>query len=83
MNESTVTEHLTNHPAAKSLHGTLTPREIEVLTVLHEGMTIPEIAAALGVCPSTVRNHTQHILLKLHVHSRHEAVALGCKLGLI
>ena len=42
-----------------------------------------EMAANLSVSPSTIRNHTQKILLKLHVHSRLEAVSLGRKLGFI
>jgi DNA-binding CsgD family transcriptional regulator len=82
-NESLVTHHPTNHSTANNQHKTLTARQTEVLALLHKGMTIAGIAAALGVCASTVRNHTQHILLKLHVHSRFEAVALGRKLGLI
>lgn len=82
--ENTATKHITNRlPSVNNQHKTLTPRETEVLTLLHKGMTVPEISAALSVSPSTVRNHTQHILLKLHVHSRFEAVALGRKLNLI
>ena len=50
---------------------------------MHQGKTVPEIAAAMGISVSTVRNHAQHVLLKLHVHTRFEAVALGRKLGLI
>lgn len=61
----------------------LTPREIKVLTFLHKGMTVEDIAIALNISCSTVRNHNQHILGKLNVHSRFEAVALGRKLGLI
>lgn len=82
-NESQVTQHSTNHSTANYHHKTLTARQTEVLALLHKGMTIAEIAAALSVSTSTVRNHTQHILLKLHVHSRFEAVALGRKLNLI
>ena len=82
-NESTVTQHPTNQSSANNQHKTLTARQTEVLALLHKGMTIAEIATALDVSASTVRNHTQHILLKLHVHSRFEAVALGRKLNLI
>ncbi len=81
--ESKVTNHKSNHPTVHSHLKPLTPRETEVLTLLHKGMTIAEIATALCISPSTVHNHNQHILLKLHVHSRFEAVALGRKLGLI
>jgi DNA-binding CsgD family transcriptional regulator len=78
-----ITKPDTNHLPVSNQYKALTPRQTEVLSLLHKGMTVPEIAAAISVSPSTVRNHTQHILLKLHVHSRFEAVALGRKLGLI
>ena len=81
--DSKIAKHTDNHSAVNTKLKNLTPRETEVLTLLHKGMTVAEIAAALSVCPSTVRNHTQHILLKLNVHSRFEAVALGRKLSLI
>jgi DNA-binding CsgD family transcriptional regulator len=83
VNENTVTNHTTNHSAVSIQRGTLTARETEVLTLLHQGKSVPEIAAAMDISVSTVRNHTQHVLLKLHVHTRFEAVALGRKLGLI
>lgn len=81
--ENTVSNH---SPTNSSQYGhleTLTQRETEVLTLLHKGMAIPAIATALGVSSSTVRNHTQHIIMKFGVHSRFEAVALGRKIGLI
>jgi len=61
----------------------LTRRETEVLSHLRNGTNIKDIAVAMGISPWTVRNHVQHVLLKLHVHSRHEAVAVGRKLRLI
>lgn len=81
--ENTATKHISNHPVENSQYKTLTPRQTEVLTLLNEGLTVPEIAVALSVSPSTVRNHIQHILLKFHVHSRFKAVARGRKLKLI
>ena len=83
VNESTITQHGSSHPVAGSQLKVLTQRETEVLTFLHKGMTLPAIATELGVSTTTVRNHTQHIISKLNVHSRFEAVALGRKLGLI
>lgn len=83
LNESPVTKHLTNQSFFNRIPEALTPRETEVLTLLHKGMTVAEIATTLGVSASTVRNHTQHILSKLHVHNRLEAVILGLRLGLI
>lgn len=83
LNESNFTKHATNQSVVNHQPKTLTPKQTEVLTLLHKGMAVADIAAELGVRSSTVHNHTQHILLKLQVHSRFEAVALGRKLDLI
>lgn len=53
----------------------LTRRESEILRLLAEDETLYAIAARLGVSHATVRNHVQHILEKLGVHSIMEAVA--------
>lgn len=63
-------------------HGVLTPREGEVLQRLAEGRATREIATLLGIGERTVRSHVEHILRKLHAHSRLEAVAIGRRLGL-
>jgi PAS domain S-box-containing protein len=57
----------------------LTPRERDVLQLLTEGLDGPAIAEQLFLSPATVRNHIQHILAKLGVHSRVEAVALALR----
>ena len=54
----------------------LTPRERDVLRLLTEGLDGATIAKRLFLSPATVRNHIQHILSKLGVHSRTEAVAM-------
>jgi DNA-binding CsgD family transcriptional regulator len=53
----------------------LTRRELEVLRLLVEDETLQGIANRLNVSYATVRNHIQHILRKLDVHSIMEAVA--------
>lgn len=57
----------------------LTLREREVLRLLAEGLGTQEIADLLFVSSTTARNHVQHILNKLGVHSRLEAVALALR----
>jgi predicted ATPase/DNA-binding CsgD family transcriptional regulator len=58
-----------------STHALLTPREIEVARLLAQGMTDPEIAAALFISVRTVENHVAHMLAKLGVHTRTAAVS--------
>lgn len=73
----------TSPPSANYKRGTLTGREKEVLMLLSEGKSTQDVAADMCVSSATVRNHTQHILHKLNVHSRVAAINLGRKLGLI
>jgi DNA-binding NarL/FixJ family response regulator len=62
---------------AHAAHGErpLTPRELEVLTLLAEGLTQPEIAHRLEIASKTVATHIERILGKLGVRSRAQAVA--------
>jgi PAS domain S-box-containing protein len=62
--------------AEEALVASLTPRELEILRRLDEGESTGTIADALGIRATTVRTHVQHILRKLEVHTRLEAVAL-------
>ena len=55
----------------------LTPRERQVLQMLSDGLSQNEIAADLVISPKTVGTHLQHILSKLEVHSRTQAVAIA------
>jgi DNA-binding NarL/FixJ family response regulator len=61
----------------------LTPREFEVLRCLANGLEQAEIAAALVITPRTVGHHVEHILTKLGVRSRAQAVAQAYREGLI
>jgi DNA-binding NarL/FixJ family response regulator len=53
----------------------LTPREIEVLRLIEQGLTNQEIANRLVIEVGTVKNHVHSILQKLDVSSRHDAAA--------
>ncbi|WP_250125772.1 response regulator transcription factor [Chroococcidiopsis sp. CCMEE 29] len=61
----------------------LTPREIEVLGMLAEGLGNKIIARRLGISEHTVKFHVSSILTKLNASSRTEAVTLGARQGLI
>lgn len=66
-----------------SSHQALTPREIEVLSMLAEGFGNKTIAWRLGISEHTVKFHLSSIFSKLNASSRTEAVTLGIRQGLI
>jgi len=57
----------------------LTPREREVLALMVEGMTNPEIAERLSISRATATAHVSHILSKLGVSNRAEAIVLAVR----
>jgi LuxR family transcriptional regulator, maltose regulon positive regulatory protein len=61
--------------SARSPGEVLTPRELEVLGLIARGMRNQEIAAALFISQSTAKVHVRHVLEKLGVRTRAEAVA--------
>lgn len=61
----------------------LTPREIEVLKGLVEGLDYKEIAEQLFVSPNTVRNQISSIYQKLHVTCKVDAVKVALKSGIV
>jgi len=61
----------------------LTPREIEVLGMIAEGLGNKTIARRLGISEHTVKFHVSSIFTKLNAKSRTEAVTLGARQGLI
>ena len=61
----------------------LTPRELEVLRALTEGLSTPEICDQLFTAPNTLRTHVQNIMGKLRVHSKREAVAFPLRPRLV
>jgi len=59
----------------------LTPREIDVLRLLADGMENAEIAAALNISPRTAKNHVSSILAKLGLPSRVQAAVYAVRQG--
>jgi len=61
----------------------LTDRELQVLSLLAEGLSNKAVAARLGISDQTVKFHVASISGKLGAHNRTEAVRLGVRRGLI
>ena len=70
-------------PAKETESDGLTPREREVLELVVTGATNREIAAALYISENTVSFHMKHILAKLHLKNRAQAVAYAIRSGLV
>jgi DNA-binding CsgD family transcriptional regulator/tetratricopeptide (TPR) repeat protein len=68
--------------AARPLDG-LTPRELDVLLLLADGRSNKEVAAALFISEKTASVHVSHILAKLGVRSRVQAVAVAHRVGVV
>lgn len=64
-------------------HEKLSPREVEILALLVQGMNYKAAAEELFISPETVRNHIRNIYKKLQVRSRSEAVAFAIRQGLV
>ncbi|GAA0952914.1 response regulator [Virgisporangium aurantiacum] len=61
----------------------LTPRELEVLTLLGRGLSNTELAAALTLSEATVKTHVARIFAKLSLRDRAQAVVLAYETGLV
>jgi len=61
----------------------LSSREIEVLRLIADGNANKELAHKLCIAEETAKTHVTHILAKLHVHDRTQAVTIAIKRGII
>jgi DNA-binding NarL/FixJ family response regulator len=61
----------------------LTPREVEVMQMIANGMRNKEIGARLGISEETVHTHLRSIFAKFHVHDRTLALAVAVRRGFV
>jgi len=60
-----------------------TPREVQVLGLISEGLVNREIGKVLFLSEETVKSHVRHLLAKLQARSRAHAVAIGFRRGIL
>lgn len=70
-------------PAPTSHVGQLSQREMEVLKLMVEGYSNPEIGAALYLSPNTIKTHVRGIMNKLAVDDRVQAAVVALRSGLV
>ena len=70
-------------PALRRGLAELTPRELEMLTLVGSGRSNQEIAEELVLSPSTVKTHVNRVMMKLGVHERAQLVIAAYESGLV
>ena len=78
-----VVDMLTNSGPTRAYYDNLTPREIEVLTLLASGLANKQIAHRIKISDKTVRNHISNIYEKVKVVDRSQAVLYAVRKGLV
>jgi len=70
-------------PGPSNGHTPVSAREEEVLQLVADGLSLPEVAAALFISVKTVKNHLASIYAKLDARDRTQAVLRGVRMGII
>jgi DNA-binding NarL/FixJ family response regulator len=81
--EQPVTPGVQARLAERAAGPTLTPREVQVIELVSQGMRNKEVAAALGISEETAHVHVRNILAKLKVNDRSAAITVALRRGII
>ena len=81
LQQATRTQNNPTHPT--NLMENLTPRELDVLALIVQGLNNREIGEQLHLATGTVRNHVSEIMGKLAVSDRTQAAVLAVQMGLV
>jgi DNA-binding NarL/FixJ family response regulator len=74
---------VTKRREREQLLAVFTPRELDILHLLAEGLDTTAMSERLGIAPHTVEWHVRHVIEKLQVHSKLQAVISAARQGLI
>jgi two-component system NarL family response regulator len=61
----------------------LSPRQIQILTLVAQGQTYREVGATIGIAERTVKYHVAQILERLHLQNRAQVIAYATRTGLV
>jgi two-component system, NarL family, response regulator len=81
--KQSITPYVESRLAQREGHPAVSPRELQVLTLIAEGLRNREIAVALGITEETVQVHVKSILSKLGVKDRSAAITTAIRRGII
>jgi two-component system NarL family response regulator len=81
--QTTISPEVQARLAERSVRPELTPRELEILQLISQGMQNKEIAASLGISEATTQVHVKNILAKLDVRHRTAALNVALRRGIV
>jgi two-component system NarL family response regulator len=70
-------------PAEEASDATLTPRQMQILTLVAQGHTYQQVAKTIGLSERTVKYHMAEILERLHLQNRSQVIAYAARMHMI